>query len=714
MKSDRKSGVAVIIVLGLLGLLMMMAVAFSVSMRVERRSAANYSNMVVSKYLVWAGLARALSEIDDEMGNAIYPPFDVLSPTNGASAADNIISSEVFDNIPRALSNLVTGIPVYWQEFNSEGANGYYSYVVLNCSDMLDINFVGGESRGAGTNVNELQISDLGAIVDWNDFEADRDFDVRYETLAELGTINSGIDPDDSENIFETFSRYPEGFLLHGGTASAVISDVPQVNLSGDESDLVAQQSAITDALLLAMDHGHGDMLTVGDSTFLFENLLDYVDSDSIPTNLASACTEAVPMINEIIVNGGMDGSGVGFDVRVEWFYPFVEGSSGSFDIELEMSYVWTNITQTTSVANALSPSDAVVNSGYSGQTTHYGSKTYGNGDFDESFSVNPGDTVKLTVDVKARVLLGGGTDTPVDSVPAPWTDTAMRIAKTFSGIVNEFDLSKEVVDPRFNWKVDEMWFDPSEESAASSINAQNYYTGLWLGDPSMSGGAVDKGTSMHVANRPLFSVGELGNLIRGTTVNLSGNYPYFSSIRLFKHVYGTIVRERDKVFDFFTLSTNSVRRGLVNINSLDPVVLDTAFTNMALAFPESGVINFQDAIDLRETILDWRDAGNEFYNVGDMAEIDWDAPCFIGRSDLEREAMLAYSYGLLGTRQNLFTIIVAATPARDQMGLVADQQNITQTLGMQRALVQVWRDPFPNADGNHDCFIRFFKWLSY
>jgi hypothetical protein len=319
-------------------------------------------------------------------------------------------------------------------------------------------------------------------------------------------------------------------------------------------------------------------------------------------------------------------------------------------------------------------------------------------------------------VDVKARVLLADGT--PVDSVPAPWSDSAMHLTKTFTGLVDEFDLSKEVVDPRFNWNVDPdiMWFDPSDMSASSSLNAQNYYTGFWFGAPSMSGGAVDKGTAMHVANHTLVSVGELGNLVRGTTTtaNLSGNYPHFASIRLIKHDYGG-VREPDNVFDYFTVNTNSVRRGLLNINSLDSAVLDTAFKDMASMYPESGVTNTADAAALSSTILDWRGpdgVSNEFYNVADMAKIDWDTG-FPGRSDLEREAMLTYSYGLLGTRQNLFTIIVAATPTSAEMGSVADEQNVVQTLGVRTAIVQVWRDPFPNADGKHECFVRFFKWLS-
>ena len=94
------------------------------------------------------------------------------------------------------------------------------------------------------------------------------------------------------------------------------------------------------------------------------------------------------------------------------------------------------------------------------------------------------------------------------------------------------------------------MWFDPSEDSETPSLNATNYYTRFWLGDPSLSGGAVDLGSSMYVANRPLLSVGELGFLVRGTTVGMTADYPYFSSLRLFDTVRGPATRPRDRVFE--------------------------------------------------------------------------------------------------------------------------------------------------------------------
>ena len=86
-KENSKNGVAIIIVLGMLALLMMMGVAFSISMRIERRSAGNYSHSVSTKNLIWAGLARAIDDIESEMkkdGGHYYPPFEIKPSYNYA------------------------------------------------------------------------------------------------------------------------------------------------------------------------------------------------------------------------------------------------------------------------------------------------------------------------------------------------------------------------------------------------------------------------------------------------------------------------------------------------------------------------------------------------------------------------------------------------------------------------------------------------------
>ena len=136
----------------------------------------------------------------------------------------------------------------------------------------------------------------------------------------------------------------------------------------------------------------------------------------------------------------------------------------------------------------------------------------------------------------------------------------------------------------------------------------------------------------------------------------------------------------------------------------------------MPLLYPESGkTITSGDINKIMDLIIHrkWKNPtpSKEFYNVSDLVDLDWNL-YFSNQPELNREAMLSYCYGLLGTRQNLFAIVVAATPVTTAMGRYAEHTKNVSDLGSKRAIVYVWRDPFPDASGRHKCFVQFFKWL--
>ena len=60
----RRSGVALIVVLGLVAILMIVSVTFTIHMRVERAGAANLRHSVIARQIVKGGLAAALMAID--------------------------------------------------------------------------------------------------------------------------------------------------------------------------------------------------------------------------------------------------------------------------------------------------------------------------------------------------------------------------------------------------------------------------------------------------------------------------------------------------------------------------------------------------------------------------------------------------------------------------------------------------------------------------
>ena len=66
----RNSGIALIIVLGFLGILLLLAVSFAISMRVERLATHTYLDQVRAKHLVHAALSRALSAVNTNMASS--------------------------------------------------------------------------------------------------------------------------------------------------------------------------------------------------------------------------------------------------------------------------------------------------------------------------------------------------------------------------------------------------------------------------------------------------------------------------------------------------------------------------------------------------------------------------------------------------------------------------------------------------------------------
>ncbi len=732
MKYNKKdcSGVAIIIVLGMLALLMMMGVAFSVSMRIERRSAGNYSHSVATKNLVWAGLARAMEDVETKMDGHVYPPDPGVWTSSNPSAGDQsyvkLGQGEALDYIPGAWHGALPSYKSNWVNFDVEwgvGVNratnvpGRYAYLIVNCSDFIDANYAGGEVRGGGTNVNEMQIEDFPSIDNWAEFKTDRDNDIRYETVQELNELNRGIS---TSKYFSTYSRYPLGYLLNGGTAAAVTSNVQLVHLGGDEVELEANKIDIINAL--------DDAVLGGESEVIFTNLLDYVDKDCVPRNLTSASVERVPMINEIRMRQVrlVKDSDTEFRVRarvdLENTYPFVSRIDHTFSTKGVLEFtlspeglapIKSNVTFSVDSEYQVGPPVAQY---YSVTVSEQANFSTPNTNF------NYGVRLLGVTNVINEASEGFVAGTPVDlvNIAVGSSDFELKTAGSVFSAANgnidtiNNDKSLEARDPRYNWYAGDntMWRSPrpGHDNTIDPPAINSWATGYFGRRLTGQQPKREMDESMHVSDRGyLASVGELGNLLR------SGSLDYWTTIRIFDQtgIGGAgNVADRDEIYKFFTLSSNTVQRGVVNLNTMEPAILDAAITNMPSMYPESGnMIAYADAVAIRNVILGWR-AGNEFYNVDDLAGIDWRVNVLQNRSDLELEAMFSYSAGLFGTRQNLFAIVVAASPVTTGMGEYARQTQEVSALGSKRAIVYVWRDPFPDADGNHECFVQFFKWL--
>jgi len=719
-----------------------MATTFSITMRVERKGAGGFVHNVSAENLVWAGVARAIEDIDYNMSDPAHPsyPANEMYPTtwqtltSGSGGGVDLAWGEALDYIPGAFTTLPKA---GWTSIATGGGKvAQVAYLVLNCSGFLDVNNVGGDPRSAGSSPREIQITSFPCIDPTRlaEFDAARVSDTRYEALKEFAdlqtptnryweypTPDGGLFDESNPNYvppdyFVSYSRYPKG------SYNGVNVDETQVDLSGDVLALQANQAAIVAKLNAAVPGGNGQ--------FIFDNLIDYIDVDSIPGNLGSAQTEAVPMISEVMFTPALitlerlDNASIRVSsttLLLELCYPFARISGELFVPTLNLVTEFENVTvpgNTANMTNTLAGAAFDV-------ATKFGAKKFAMFGFtfpQRTLSVNTNDQYKLTMKVSGTVSLSPGGQT-VDATPFPTNDpplvfdiqafppqlpnppNAPFLAVGSSTNIAPPALSKETSDPRFNWNCANDFRD-----GPKTIGDTNAWTLFMLGRPSAAG--FDRDIDMHVSDfGSLRSVGELGFLLRG-----AAGASLLHSIRLFNY---HALQPKDDVLNHFTLSA-SVARGLLNLNTYDVSdntmmthLFRSALTNMSMQYPGSPEVLTNEVDELIDAISTWRATVRCFTNLSDIGNLPWRTLFSSAKTDLELTSMIAYSCGLLGTRQNLFTIIVEARPSSLGMGAHAAHEQTGVWSPSKRAVVQVWRDPFPTVGGQHKTFVQSFRWLT-
>ena len=721
VKQSRKSGVAVIIVLGVLALLMVMGVAFSVSMRVERAGAANYASAVNSRQLVWAGLARAVTDITAATTN-FYPSGDYLvsrnaTPiwnTNGSSGI-MLGSGQVRDHVPGVL--LPDNDPATADEYISEwlrlrttnGMGGHVAYLVLNLSDLLDVNEVGGAPRMAGTNAEEQVLSGLLSAGQISTLNTRRAADVRFESLAEFKARVSTVPAD----LLVDFSRYPPdsnrtNALYIGGTVA---------ELESDRNDIVARIAEVVRA-------GDGDPLVQAQAhaSQAFDNLLDYLDEDSTPRNLLGPNTETVPMLNEVAPQT------VGLQIPpskpdyywflarlgVETWFPFVQTNIAGHSFRLSGEYsasgtitewvggatpetrtfVPTNrpglltldknvITPTPAVPFAVQSHDILMEAPFNAAASN------------RTFSINLAmSNLVVKIDGKTNVVDSSGTAV-----------FQFSYSGAFAASPALTPVSYQVIDPRFNWTVSALQWATN----APTLLSTNTLTLPILSLRQTTQQKIEWNSQMHVSDRGhLYSPLELGNILRRR------DQPW-QTFRVFRQGASAL---RHPLLENFTTDQEPAKRGLVNANTVDPALLAPAFMDMPNPYVGGAPLGVAELAAVTNLISSARAAGAVFTNVTDLLDLNWRGQAALaGKSDVELEAMAAYSTGLVGVRQNLFLIVVTGSVAEEGMGEYGQQTVRTQA--RKTAVVLLWRDPVarvinpgPNQQLYHDCFVRYFKWM--
>ena len=728
MKSIRrygKDGIALIIVLGFLSLLLILAISFSITMRMERLTARNYIYVVKAKNVARLGMARTMSDINESM---LTPSFKVFPANDILISKGSISSTNCTDLLSLAAKYYVP--KAVWSVANANAANvewtnvydsvsselvGRFAYMVVDCSGYADVNYIGGVKRGYGINANEIvaaavtNSTTVGCFSELNVTNCSPDrlgtnnalirnltIDtgttnetpwVRLETLAEFNRLGRKYS-ETSNMVFRskaafasdlfTFSYFPTGFL----DASSGYTVNSQVDLSGDDGVLSGNTDIVPELSSIGFE----------DPQSVFLNLLDYVDSNNLPRSVSTFCTEAVPLINEVVVQTSyttnMYDPGTGtnvlsvtnqYQIICELWYPFLSyTNTENFTLAIGAKYVGgsslpsgmtpSNMSDTVSISKNWSPNSYL-------SVTSMLQRT------DPKLVFPTGTVFNFNkTEIQLSVYL-------TNTLSSQVVDLTTNLTFDLSIITQPktlYSVGVAANDPRFNWdgSATSHWVHVDTTNITpDAFNSYSYMTNEWSDDV----------TKFYVKNAPLETVGELGLLCYDT------NRPW-TTIRLEGADINDVTR---RVVDRFTVTPNRPPKGYINPNTLSSNALSAVFYNTPVEAVPGNLntnVSLQNAIDLADVIIQ----NGPYMNLSDICTNSFASLTDIATNSYERESIIRNSLGLFSIRQNLFTIILAAQSLDSKTNVLAEQ----------RAVALVWRDPYPDSQNHHDMFVRFFKWL--
>ena len=270
---------------------------------------------------------------------------------------------------------------------------------------------------------------------------------------------------------------------------------------------------------------------------------------------------------------------------------------------------------------------------------------------------------------------------------------------------------------------------------------------------------AGDMGEPFHqmvVRNDGIDTAGELGWLPIGpyATIRLCGyekESEKFQESEIEKELslYNALPSKRPfhNVLDFFSGRKKPVR-GLVNINSTDPIALASVFNGMAVNDEEDSIDGFKSSnmvtvdektaeslgrllaktwhhVDPDTPVLD--NPADDIKLRGRTSMLGWMFDCLDRNGDefennekqaitgffttnARREAAIRNSCGLFSTRGVNLSIIVRGEAFTPFFGRSDVRNDLGTTLASRAAYAQIWRDTEPDDDGNYPYFVQFFK----
>lgn len=742
--SDARSGIALILVLGFLAILIIMSVGFAISMRVERLVARSSLDHIRARQLGEAALARAVDDINQSVSNNPVPYWDSVDwpdgvkeslPPVGAgnrvtmlgfSTTNYLLEGYVSNYIPLARweSAYLASTNAEWVPFSyvingQEKTNGRYAYIIVDCSGMLDVNLDYSPTnnialaRDMGLHVRELrytnaltpEVRHTGTQPNvWTNFvwcrlavntQTLEKAWGRLETVAEIrpmlafgfannqpfdstrrGTYFGRTMTNWTTRDFVPYSRAPQGFMNVAGTVDepVVIAENFLDAASGAQNQADVQQALNQAGLIYPAQ--------------VLANLKDYMDPGNVPNNLFSFSTEAVPMINEVVVtNSYVDVLGDGTQIRneyrimVEVWYPFTGTNNNSYNLQLKGIYSDANPPtpkpgDVTIVSQPLSPPGGVWTQGVMVVITSAPQAVATN--FVQDLSA-----AKVSIHARVRENV-----TPVDQVAQGLLDQLVINIGTAMGAPPSYgSRGKSANDPRINWN----------GADGNQWIAQNVHT---LGRTNATLTAAQAGSDghllMHVANRPLKSVGELGLLLFDSnkhwqTISLAPGSSNFYP-----------------VLDRITIYTNNVLYGRINPNSYHTGVLATVFNQMPVERvpfdPLTTTFSLAQLSNFAQRLVSGGAVYTNLSDLGFMTNALDSMPAAFKIQPAMYESVIRNSAGLFHPRQQLYTVVLLAQ-VLDAAGNPSAEQ---------RGAGLIWRDPYPDpVTGTRATQVRYFRWLT-
>ncbi|HMP74006.1 MAG TPA: hypothetical protein PKE55_12155 [Kiritimatiellia bacterium] len=747
---------ALVIVLGLLSVLVIFSVAFSVSMRTERMATSAFLDVVKARHLAHTALNRVIGvHLHDEMRDEIYPAFEALG--SGSQNEIRLLGDGFMESpmvfVPMDLRQAAFDADnVGWVELRDNNNNffGEYAYLIVNNSGLLDGNVIGAREsennpRQRGTDPREIRFHpDILDGLERSSLAQFRQIYGKFESVPEMYYLGSsgvdGVMPPFTQrgggqaptsgsyvNSMHVFSRVPYGTA---GVALRENTDLAFIGGDPGAWDRGAIESALSDLEQPGQ---------IPNLTAFIDALYDYADEGYVPhpegdeaRQFRRFSAKPVPMINEVIVSNSLQMVVEGTQtvllhrtyINVETWFPFPnDPDNAEFSVRLSQPPSYPQVSPPypefqnpgTLVSGpeppTFNPNDG---NGYNVTTFVYQQRQEVFGEGQPPYAGGQGSfAVRLVLEGDIEVTYNGAV---VDKVFGPWGGNDFRlvgqrpvlaVGEPARGIDTQ---ARAVNDPRINWNPQDnsQWRGVSPPTPGDRNNAT-------IIAPASSSDELD---FMYARRGPILSVGEVGYLLYDSskpwqTVRLLGQNPSIGS-ELINRL--TLLQPSDYP-----------RRGLVNLNSLQTNAIAASIWEMPLErYPGGSItrVSVNQARGFANQLITSTLNNGTMTNLSHLAErlteANVDGIFGTANDKFTRESVIRNSLGLWTTRHNLFTIFLAArtfAQSYDPSNGAHRNNRANFVTAEQRAVAVVWRDPLITTDqaGNdtNQSIIQFFHWFS-